>query len=275
VVEWCVGRGLQVTRSRAYQKNDQAWVEQKNGAIVRRLVGYGRVEGLAAAQSLARVYAAARLHGNLFQPSFKLQEKKRIGAQVIKRYHAPEPPVARVLAHAAVGEDSKAQLRQLYAQADPVLLLAEIRAAQAELGARVDRRGKESEGRQPIVIDLERFAVSLRTAWREGERRPTHRRPYRRRKPVPQRPSMLDPVQDQIRAWLDREPALSAAAVLERLKMADATRFTEKHLRTVQRAVKKWRGPASATDHRGRRRRHCAEHPDRQSRTDGATDQGC
>jgi hypothetical protein len=61
---------------RAYRKNDQAWVEQKNGAVVRRLVGYGRFEGLASAQALARLYAASRLHTNLFQPSFKLKEKR-------------------------------------------------------------------------------------------------------------------------------------------------------------------------------------------------------
>jgi len=42
VVDWCRAQGLEVTRSRAYRKNDQAWVEQKNGSIVRRLVGYGR-----------------------------------------------------------------------------------------------------------------------------------------------------------------------------------------------------------------------------------------
>jgi hypothetical protein len=242
VVDWCRAQGLEVTRARAYRKNDQAWVEQKNGAIVRRLIGYGRLEGFAAARSLARLYAAARLHGNLFQPSFKLKEKKRIGARVIKCYHAPAPPIARVLAHAAVSEDSKAQLRRLYAQADPVLLLAEIRAAQAELGERVDRRGTEPASPQPIAVDLDRFAASLRTAWREGERRPTHRRPYRRRKPIPQRSSMLDEVRDQIQAWLDREPALPAVEILGRLKTADAARFTDKHLRTVQRAVKAWRG---------------------------------
>ena len=48
------------TRSRAYKKNDQAWVEQKNGAIVRRLVGYGRLSGLAATQALAQLYSASR-----------------------------------------------------------------------------------------------------------------------------------------------------------------------------------------------------------------------
>jgi hypothetical protein len=130
---------------------------------------------------------------------------------------------------------------QRSARADPVLLLAEIRAAQAELGERVDRRGTEPSSQQPIVVDLDRFAASLRTAWREGERRPTHRRPYRRRKPIPRRPSMLDGVRDQIQAWLDREPTLSAVEILGRLKTADAAGFSDKHLRTVQRAVKLWR----------------------------------
>ena len=109
--QWSSGAersGLEVTRSRAYRKNDQAHVEQKNGAIVRRLVGYGRLEGLVAAKALARLYAAARLHTNLFQPSFKLKEKKRIGARVIKRYHPPDPARERWRITVA---DGKAKLR--------------------------------------------------------------------------------------------------------------------------------------------------------------------
>lgn len=92
VVGWCIAQGLEVTRSRAYRKNDQAWVEQKNGAIVRRLVGYGRFEGLESVRALTRLYAAARLHTNVLQPSFKLRSKSRIGARVVKRYHPPIPP---------------------------------------------------------------------------------------------------------------------------------------------------------------------------------------
>lgn len=41
VVGWGTVQGLGVTQARAYRKNDQAWVKQKNGAIVRRLVGHG------------------------------------------------------------------------------------------------------------------------------------------------------------------------------------------------------------------------------------------
>jgi transposase len=59
---------------------------------------------------------------------------------VIKRYHAPEPPVRRALLHAAVSEADKSRLQAMLAEADPVLLLAEIRAAQEELGQRVGER---------------------------------------------------------------------------------------------------------------------------------------
>ena len=74
-------------------------VEQKNGAVVRRLTGYGRFEGVETARVMARLYAAARLYINFFQPSFKLKEKRREGAKVIKRYHAPSTPCERALAH--------------------------------------------------------------------------------------------------------------------------------------------------------------------------------
>lgn len=92
MIAFCAKHGIEFTRSRPYRKNDQAWVEQKNGAIVRRLVGYGRLEGIAAAETLARLYTASRLFVNFFQPSFKLAEKIREGGRVVKRYHAPYLP---------------------------------------------------------------------------------------------------------------------------------------------------------------------------------------
>lgn len=52
---------------------------------------------------------------------------------------------------------------------------------------------------------------------------------------------MLGPYEAQIRSWLEAEPTLSAAVVLQRLMNVDQTRFTNKSLRTVQMAVKAWR----------------------------------
>ena len=73
---------MEFTRCRPYRKNDQAWVEQKNGAVVRRIVGYRRYVGLEAAAALGRLYMSVRLFVNFFQPSFKLASKKRDGARV-------------------------------------------------------------------------------------------------------------------------------------------------------------------------------------------------
>src|SRR5271165_1658722 len=140
VVPWCREQKLEVTRSRAYKKNDQAFVEQKNGSVVRRLMGYGRFEGVETARVMARLYAAARLYVNFFQPSFKLKEKRREGAKVIKRYHVPSTPCQRALVYPRLAAAVKKRLREQYRTLDPVALLAEIRAAQEELGNRVDRR---------------------------------------------------------------------------------------------------------------------------------------
>ena len=82
VRDYCAAAGVEFTRCRPYRKNDQAFVEQKNGAVVRRIVGYRRLEGLEAAAALAELYRSARLFVNFFQPSFKLAEKSRDGAVV-------------------------------------------------------------------------------------------------------------------------------------------------------------------------------------------------
>ena len=59
VVPWCREQKIEVTRSRAYKKNDQAFVEQKNGAVVRRLVGYALTHISGAAARHRRTCAAA------------------------------------------------------------------------------------------------------------------------------------------------------------------------------------------------------------------------
>jgi hypothetical protein len=183
VVKWCRDKELEVTRARAYPKNDQAWVEQKNGAIVRRLVGYGRFEGLESVQMLTRLYRAVRVHTNLVQPSFKLRSKTRIGARVIKKYHPPVPPGHRVLLHEAVTDEAKESLRRLLLAVDPVLFFIEIRAAQDELGRRVDRRGvNDGSGVDSAPQPQD---PPIRAPEARGEQRTIHRRPYIRRKATP------------------------------------------------------------------------------------------
>ena len=61
VFGYCRAQGIEFTRSRPRRKNDQAWIERKNGAVVRRSVGYQRLEGVPAVLILRRLYDAVRL----------------------------------------------------------------------------------------------------------------------------------------------------------------------------------------------------------------------
>ena len=55
LVTYCAGAEIEYSRSRAYRKNDQAWIEQKNGAVIRRWAGHERYSGpVAGSRGLAR-----------------------------------------------------------------------------------------------------------------------------------------------------------------------------------------------------------------------------
>ncbi|MGV7219840.1 integrase catalytic domain-containing protein [Bradyrhizobium sp. UFLA05-112] len=245
VVPWCRAQQIEVTRSRAYKKNDQAFVEQKNGAVVRRLVGYGRFDGVATARVMARLYAAARLLVNFFQPSFKLKEKRREGAKVIKRYHPPATPYERALAHPKLASAIKRRLRAAYRTLDPVQLLADIRAAQEELGERIGKRGLVTTAgvspADPLI-----FAQSLGTVATATEVRATHRRPKRRYKKRIRMPSKLDPHLSTIENWLAVEPQLTALAIVRRLIAIDPS-FSDKQHSIVQRRLRSFRRKVAET----------------------------
>jgi hypothetical protein len=242
VVPWCRNQKLEVTRSRAYKKNDQAFVEQKNGAVVRRLVGYGRFEGVESAKALARLYAAARLYVNFFQPSFKLKEKRREGAKVIKRYHDPMTPYARALAHPKLDKAVKRHLRAHYRTLDPVALLAEMRAVQGELGRRIERGGNIAMPQaQSSAADAATFAQALGTTGEAIEPRATHRRPKRPYKTRVRMPSKLDPYRPLIESWLSDEPYLTALAIVDRLAERDPEHYGPKQHSIVQRLLRKLR----------------------------------
>ncbi|EJX0850470.1 ISNCY family transposase, partial [Salmonella enterica] len=76
--EYCSAKCIALTRSRPYRKNDQVRTEQKNGSVVRKLAGYGRLDGEPAAKAMNQMYMANRLFINFFQPSFKLLDTQRI-----------------------------------------------------------------------------------------------------------------------------------------------------------------------------------------------------
>lgn len=239
VLAYCAESSVQLTRSRAYKKNDQAWIEQKNGAVVRKLVGYGRLEGVAAATALSKLHEVARLYVNFFQPSSKLLSKVRQGARVLKRHDVPATPFSRLLVSDRVSAEAKKRLQQVFEALDPVRLLAKIRQAQQRLAAlEVGVSGSDRDEKK--VQDLDAFLQSLRTLWRDGEVRPT----YRKRFQGPRwrtRPDPFETTWPLIHEWLTDEPTATAKELFERLQARMPEIFPDGQLRTLQRRVKNWR----------------------------------
>ena len=123
---YCHQEKITFTRSRAYKKNDSCHVEQKNGNIVRRLVGYDRYNSKSAYQSLERTYNLVRLYVNFFQPTMKLLSKTRHGARVYKVYEAAQTPYQRLLQSDVLTAVKRTELAATYHGLNPVLLLKQI-----------------------------------------------------------------------------------------------------------------------------------------------------
>jgi hypothetical protein len=238
VRDYCQAGGITFTRCRPYRKNDQAWVEQKNGTVVRRIVGYRRFAGLEAAAALARLYGSVRLFVNFFQPSFKLAEKSRDGAKVRKSYHPPATPYQRLMADARVSDAVKRQVKMQHDSLDPVRLLSDIRAGQRRLVEIADAPETVMVVEGPT---LEQFLSGLRIAWKGGEVRPTARPKAPASRKWRRTPDPFLLVSKQLRVWFEAEPWRTSRELFERLQAENPGTYPDGQLRTLQRRLKEWR----------------------------------
>jgi hypothetical protein len=114
---------VQFTRSRAYHKNDNAHIEQKNWTHVRQWLGYDRLDNQEVVVPLNNLYTKEwRLFHNFFCPSVKLIAKKRIGSQTIKQHDLPKTPYQRILESPHIHESVKASLSKQLENLNPFLL---------------------------------------------------------------------------------------------------------------------------------------------------------
>lgn len=114
---------VEFTRSREYRKNDNAHVEEKNWTKVRQLLGYERYDRPELVELVHDLYRNEwRLLQNFFIPVMKLQEKRRDGAKVYKRYDDAKTPAQRLLGWKAMPADKRAWLLRMQATLDPVQL---------------------------------------------------------------------------------------------------------------------------------------------------------
>ncbi len=130
---YCQREGIEFTRGRSHNTNDNAHVEQRNWSAVRRLVGYGRYDSRPALDCLKGFYELARLWLNFFQPVLKLKSKFRHGARVRKVYDTAQTPYQRLKASGILEAAELEKLERLYRNLNPIWLKRQMEAAQEQL----------------------------------------------------------------------------------------------------------------------------------------------
>ena len=136
---YCQRQKITFTRSRPYKKNDSCHVEQKNGNVVRRLVGYDRYTSRSAFQCLERLYNGVRMYTNFFQPTMKLHSKTRHGARVYKVYETARTPYQRLLQSGTLTDGKRSEMVSIYHMLNPISLLKQINDSLEQLWRLADR----------------------------------------------------------------------------------------------------------------------------------------
>ena len=251
LLDFCDDKNITFTRSRAYKKNDQAHVEEKNGSVVRRLVGYDRFEGQNAWECLASLYKVMRLYVNFFQPSLKLLSKERSGARVTKKYSLAKTPYQRLMSSTHIPTAVKDDLTSQYRVLDPINLLDQLQTLQDKLwvhaGSKVihdsaiinDLKNKITGETDPENIPASTVKIenSVHRFYHKAEKIDLRKAPrtWRTRK------DPFEGVWDEIRLRLELNPESSPKALLNWLIDKYPGEFKANHVRTLQRRISEWR----------------------------------
>lgn len=136
LVRYCEKNHITYTRAREGIKNDQSYVEQQNYSVVRRFVGYTRLDTWEQLAILNKLYELLSCYQNFFQPVMRLKTKIRDGARVTRRYDKPLTAYQRVLKRKDIPNETKKKLRERYKKLNPRKLLLKITA----LGKKLQKR---------------------------------------------------------------------------------------------------------------------------------------
>lgn len=124
-------KGVRLSRSRPYHKNDNRFVEQKNSSLVRAYLGDDRLNTVAQTIAVNQLYDKMWVYYNLLQPVMRLAEKivtpvEGQLARVKRRYDQARTPFDRLCETTAITQERREQLEALRDQTNPRQLRQEI-----------------------------------------------------------------------------------------------------------------------------------------------------
>jgi hypothetical protein len=244
LLDYCEKNEITFTRARTHKKNDQAFVEEKNGSVVRRLVGYNRYQGLKAWEALANFYSVLRQYINFFQPSLKLLKKTREGGRVSKQYDVALTPYQRLVKTGLVSSTTIEKLELEYLALDPVNLMEELKRLQQNLiqfawhlnskshdisDSACTKKSTEQKVAMDVGTTIDYFN------YKKPKDKRSLPRTYRTR------PNPFENVWDEIQLKLELQPESYAREIIEWLSAKYPGKFSNGQIRTLQRRIHDWR----------------------------------
>ena len=134
-------KGVHLSRSRAWHKNDNRFVEQKNATLVRAYLGCDRLDTVEQTNLLNQLYDKMWLYYNFFQPVMRLEEKVVIsvegerGAKIKRRFDKASTPFDRLCATSTLTPEQLAELQSTRDATNPRQLRHDIYALLDQLFA--------------------------------------------------------------------------------------------------------------------------------------------
>lgn len=125
--DWFDKNDIKFTRSRPGRKNDNMYVEERNGHVIRKMVGYINLDCREVVPVLNDYYDVMTLYLFHFVAVRRMIGKEKDNSKYIRVYEKiPKTPYQRTLGHKEVSEENKKKLMLEHAKLNPFLLKREM-----------------------------------------------------------------------------------------------------------------------------------------------------
>ena len=127
VISWCTHEKIELSRSRPGKKNDNMYVEERNGHVIRKHIGYMRLDCPQAVDALNAVYDVLTPYLLHFVAVRRTLSKEKLQSKYHRTYEKiPQTPYQRIREHGIVAEEVKEKLRREHAKLNPLILKHEL-----------------------------------------------------------------------------------------------------------------------------------------------------
>jgi hypothetical protein len=124
VMSWCEEEKIDISRSRSYHKNDNGYIEQRNGHISRRWLGYDRLGSKKLLPKLNQFYEMiCQYHNHFIAQRLCIGTKTLPNGKHRKVYETKaQTPYSRLCANSKVNQNIKDKLKTEHEKLNPKIL---------------------------------------------------------------------------------------------------------------------------------------------------------